>query len=312
MRGVGRIARAGRDGVRLAAAGLERLVPRWPRLGLAALGALGAVSARDPAARKTPTAEQLAELFGPMPPERVRAVRGEIAATGHRNHGLRRLVAARGLEAALPLIERVEAQPLLRLHAAGVPAVVVGWHQGPLRSVELALHRLGVPCLVAIAEHGPTVELGPVRERRVAGGAGDAAFLKEALETLRAGGAVVTHLDWRAGHGRTVTILGRPIHVARGPGSLARIAGARLVPVVRRFRGTSGGIEVVFHEPLPEPALPRSDADAFERALLESAAAWFEAQLRSQPGTLRNDRVRYLLGTAGAPDSWGERSRPLS
>jgi len=304
MRGAGRLARVGRDGVRLVAAGLERLTPRWPHLGLAALGALGAASARDPGARKTPSAAQLVELFGPLPPERVRAVRGEIAATGHRNHGLRRLVAARGLGAALPLVERIEAEPLLRLRAAGTPVVVAGWHQGPLRSVELALHRLGVPCLVAIAEHGPTAELGPVRERRVGGGLGDAAFLKEALETLAAGGVVVAHLDWRAGHGRAVTLLGRPIHVARGAASLARIAGARLVPVTRAFRGTSSGIDVAFHEPLPEPAVPRSDAAAFEQALLEDVVAWFDAELRRQPGTLRNDRLRRLLGTAGASEAW--------
>jgi lauroyl/myristoyl acyltransferase len=132
-----------------------------------------------------------------------------------------------------------------------------------------------------------------VRFHRLRRDLSDARFLLEAREALARGEIVGLNLDWRQARGALVTVLGRRMPLAGGALWLARTTGARLVPVTRRWLGATGGVEVTFHEPLPEPRASREDAPLFERELADAAGAFFDGHLRREPGTLRLPRLRY-------------------
>ena len=173
--------------------------------------------------------------------------------------------------------------------------MTVSWHQGPTRAHAGALRRLGVRALLATTNEDPPTpeDAGPVRFHRIRRDLSDARFLMKAREALARGELVGLNLDWRQARGAEVTVLGRRIALAGGALWLARTTGARLVPVTRRWRGRTGGIEVTFHEPLAEPRASREDAPAFEAGLAAAAAAFFDGHLRKEPGTLRLSRLGW-------------------
>ncbi len=241
----------------------------------------------------TPTAEMLTALLGELPPARIRFLQGEIAAAEFCNTASRRVLAERGTLALLDRVGRIEADPLLRRVGAGERVFTVGWHQGPTRGAVLALVRLGLPALVAATRGGNAdLEGSPVRFHRMQGELAQARFLVEARDRIDRGSLVHMNVDWWRGEGEPTRFFGRSLRLASGAGWLARQTKARIVPVTRRWRGRSGRIDVEFHEPLPEPDVSREDASAFEAAVRQSIASWFEAWLRENPETFRLTRLK--------------------
>jgi SAM-dependent methyltransferase len=136
-----------------------------------------------------------------------------------------------------------------------------------------------------------------VRCANLAGGANNNAFLKRAHRVLKDGCVVCLQLDWLREDRESVSFLGRRVGAGRGAVSLARLTGARLLPVTSRFVGGGGKIEVVIHEPIPDDDLDRANGGAFDRAMLARAARWFEARAIEEPGVLRPKRLRWMIAT---------------
>jgi SAM-dependent methyltransferase len=178
-----------------------------------------------------------------------------------------------------------------------------------VRATSVALRALGVPALFAVARWNrePDSDHDVVRYARLQTSADEARFLKRAHRALADGRIVGVNLDVVRAGGEDGFFLGRRIRVGRGAAALARLTGARLVPVTRRFLGMSGRIEVTFHEPIADGDLDRASGMAFDGALLTRATAWFEAQARNHPGSLRRDRLESLLAAppvdASDPDT---------
>jgi SAM-dependent methyltransferase/lauroyl/myristoyl acyltransferase len=289
-------------GAKKLAVGVTR---RNPALGLRIAGLLGHLAALNPRTRRAPTAEDVRELFGELDPRPVQRIRRRIASLEFRNEMMTEVVMRHGLEPLVGLVTAVRAEPLLRLRAAGVPVITIGWHLGPFRALPLALRKLAIRSLVGIWEvHGESDREGDVvRCANLAEGANSNAFLKRAHRVLKDGCVVCLQLDWFREDIETVSFLRRRVGVGRGAASLARLTGARLLPVTSRFVGTSGRIEVVLHEPIPDADLDRAQGDAFDHALLTRAAKWFEARAVEEPGQLRPERLRWTLASPSTESS---------
>jgi SAM-dependent methyltransferase/lauroyl/myristoyl acyltransferase len=272
------------------------LTVRQPALGLRLAAALGDLAVRFSDTARTPPPDDVREIFGfDLDAAAVWRIRRDIARLYFRNRALRGLVHELGLNAILPLIHTVRAEPLLRLRAERVPIVVVGWHQGPARAASVAFQKIGVPALFAVVAPPREAERdGLVRWAELIGEMDSARFLKRADRAIRDGAVVGLNLDSPVGREPAV-FLERRIRVARGPAALARILGARLVPVTRRFPGAGPAIEVTFHEPIADADLDRNSGAAFERALLARAARWFEADSLTDPGSQRPEWLARLI-----------------
>jgi lauroyl/myristoyl acyltransferase len=273
------------------------LTLRHPALGLRLAGPLGAVAALRPNAWRAPAAGSVRAVFGRLAAARVRRIRREVASLQFGNEALEVLIQQRGLESVLPLVTTIRAEPLLRLRETGVPIVVVGWHQGPRRAVSAALRKLGVPTLIAVFERlsKPSDESDLVRFASLQHGANSRGFMKSAYDALARGLVVGLHVDWAAAASLQVPLLGRRVRLARGAPSLARLSGARVVPVTRRFLGWRGRIEVTFHDPIDDADLDRTKGNEFDTTLLTRLAERLETEARRDPGSLRPDRFEWLL-----------------
>jgi len=287
------------------------LTLRRPALGLRFAAILGRIAAQRANSAHAPTAENVEELFGTLEPGRIQRIRREIASQEFRDEALRHLLGHRGLDPIFVLVKTVRAESFRQLWSAGTPIVVVGWHQGPARAASLALRKLGIPTLFAIrsANREPDRDGDIVRYAHLNGTADDARFLKRAHRALLDGSVVGLHIDWLRDTGEEAHILGRSVRVGRGAVVLARITGARLVPVTRRFLGSTGYVEVTLHAPIADADLDPAAGPAFEHALLERAVAWFEASIRSDPGSLRLEQMMWLLEAPPADGCASETAR---
>jgi len=270
---------------------------RWPRAGLQ-MGMIAGMLAGSGLLRWRPElSEDLIELIGPLEPSRLRRIRREIACTYYRNRVLYQMTQESPLDMLVGLVRVANAEPLHRLHSRGTPVIVVGWHQGPARAASTALRKLGLPALYAVYNRAgePDNEGETLRYADLRRGASDAAFMKRAHDALRAGTIVGLHVDWQRQAGEMVSFLDRRIPVGRGVASLARLTGARVVPVTRRFIG-GGALEVRFHEPIDADDLDPAAREDFESALLDRIVRRLDVEARKDPGSFRIDRIRWLLG----------------
>jgi lauroyl/myristoyl acyltransferase len=274
-----------------------------PRAGLALAGALGARLGPRAGPRRCPPERWLAHLLPELDAAELARARREIASLEFRNRALRRLLERRGVAPLLPLLE-VRAEPLLELLAARERIVVASWHMGPYWASSAALEKLGVPALFAVHRARPARGARALRWFELADEL-PARFLKRAVDELAAGRTVGMALDFPLGALARQPFLGGTLAVARGAAAVARIAGARLVPVTRRWIGRSSRIEVTFHAPIPEPAAPRAEAERFEAELLAAALRFFEERLRADPGSLRIAQLRQLLAPRAAAPGGG-------
>lgn len=265
----------------------KRIALRRLRLGLTLAGWFGAWSGTGLIDAQPLTRNTLERLTRGLSRRRIRRIARQMVSAEYRDRTLVYTIRRRGLDPALPLL-RIDSGPLDELLAQQSPVVLVAWHLGPRRALVAALHALGRPALVAGSRATPdSIDSTSVETWNLLGGGLRAGFLRRAVDTLKAGGIVSLALDGTRGARQPVRFLGQDISVGRGAATLARLTGARFVPVTTRWIGNSARIEVCFHPPIPTPVIDRSDAARFEAALLESATLWFESYLRSHPETLR-------------------------
>ncbi len=265
-----------------------------PKTGLGIAGELGFRFAKQAGRRLCPVADEVRSVFPDLDPASVEQVRREISALEFRNASLQRLLLRKGLDILPPLL-RVRAEPLLDLLESNTPAIVVSWHMGPWLASSMAFEQLGVPVLFVV-DRARERRTGPLEYFKLDGEL-PARFLKRALHRLTEGGVVGMAVDAPLGTLSPVSFLGCEIELPRGSAVLARMSGARLVPVAHRWIGRTGAIEVVFHEPIPEPMAPRTDPDAYEEALLTATHRWFEDYLRTNPGNIRLNQLHEFSAT---------------
>jgi hypothetical protein len=106
----------------------------------------------------------------------------------------------------------------------------------------------------------------------LSGEAGRASALKRAVETLRAGGFVMTVVDGSGDSTVESVLFSRRVQLPRGTFAMARIAGAPILPVAARWRGR--GIEIETGAQI-QPGAEAEMADALMR--------WLERYLSAHP-----------------------------
>lgn len=275
----------------LVAAAVKRIAAVRPRAGLALAGGIGYWGGARLAGTRRPAPQDLATAFGELEARRLRRLQRELASCEYRNRALRFVVRKRGLDPLLPLLQ-VEAGPLERLLEEGTPVVVTGWHLGPRFHLTATLRQLGRRALVAVSEPdlagegSEQLEVRLLREEDLLAG-----FLRRAIDVLAAGGIVGMALDGNHAAVHTAPFLGHCVEVGRGAASLARMCGARLVPITARWLGRSAAWATRLHPPLPEPQVEREQAARFESELLGAAVRWFETFVRRNPEVVQLRRL---------------------
>lgn len=279
-----------------------------PRAGLSLSARIGYWGGDRFAERSLPSLDELSALFGELEPRRAGRIRRELASLDHCNRTLRYLIRKRGIHSVLPLM-CVRSEPIERLLSENIPVIAVGWHLGPYFHLMTGLHALGRDALLAVLRSDQTPEeFSRIEVRALDEEALLAGFLRRAVDVLKAGGIVGVAMDGRLGAGHSTRYLGQPIQIGRGAASLARITGARLVPVTARWLGHSGRWEVRFHPALPESRADRKQAALFEEQLLNATVGWFDDFTRRNPGLVRLSwsnnpferlRLRNRAGVAG-------------
>jgi lauroyl/myristoyl acyltransferase len=281
---------------------LSRLTLARPGVGLGLAALVGRVAGARAGPGFTLTPDEVRALFGPLPRAAVARIRRRIASEELRNRCARGLVRERGLEVLATRVRVVGGAHLHELVRDKVPVVAVGWHAGAFRSAPLGISRLGISTLVATGkplgraaeEAGPLLRYAEMHE--TTGALAGAQFLKQALSHVAHGGVTVFFADSFDMRGRIwMSFLGRRFPLARGATTLARLSRGRVVPVSSRWIGLGSVIEVRIHEPLPEPAAPRTAALEYETELLRSICRLFEAEVRVRPESMRLWRWRDLL-----------------
>ena len=273
---------------------LKRIAARNPALGLRLAAVLAALPRWS--SHWAPSAGEVVALFGALPPGRVGAIRRRVASLALRNQVLVGLSNKRGLQASLPLIRIRGEEEILALRREGVPVVAIYAHMGAA-AISAGLAKLGLAASFAAVAKRQRHEGEGVDFYEVTSVTSGAGFLRQALRDLQAGRVVGVSVDThRDEAGRKVRFLGGQLTAAAGPALLARLAGARLVPVTARWLGASPRIEVTVHPPLPVP--PEAD---FEAVLTASAVRFFEEYLRAHPEEVRKWYLKSLQAGPAAP-----------
>lgn len=164
------------------------------------------------------------------------------------------------------------------------PIVFVTFHLGANRAHGAVFARLPGPKLAltnTMERSGTVVNIGRI---------GFVFAAKSALDTLRAGGFVFTHADGMGCSSIEAELFGRRIVLPRGTFTIARLAGAPLLPVAARWRGPA--IEMVSGDRI---------APGDESEMAAALARWVEAYLVEHPEEV-HDHLLDLLRAAPLAD----------
>ena len=266
---------------------VRRVAFSCPRAGLWLSARIGYWGCGWLGGRPLPSLKDLSAVLGKLEPRLARRLRRELASLEYCNRTLRHLIRNKGIRSVLPLL-RVHAEPLERLLSQNTPVIVVGWHLGPSRHLMATLHTLDRKALLAVRRSALALEQFDQLEVRALDGDGlPTAFLRRAVDVLKTGGIVGMAVDGGEGARHPARFLGQPKEIGRGAAGLARITGARLMPLTARWIGHSGLWETQLHPPLPEPHVDRKQAALFEAELLNSTVNWFDDFARRNPGLIR-------------------------
>lgn len=272
---------------------LAALATRRPGAALASAGALGAL--RNRLSGRWPSPEQVRALFPTLGSRQAARVAWRIGGLEARNRVMAEVLRRAGLEPLRPLVRA----PLADLASLWPPLILGTFHIGAVHALGPALERLPGPVLAL--RHGPLFTPRPPLALLTSEGDDQrrAAAFQRLLAHLTGGGFVAMALDVTAGATLPARCLGRSLPLARGPFALARLTGARVVPIVARWR--RGGVEVALGGPLAaDPALASTDR---EGALAAAAAGWLERYLTAFPAELGLGLLRILLSTEVSPAS---------
>jgi len=255
----------------------SRLSARRALFAAAALGRL-----RAALSGRWPSANEVAALYGTDRLESYRIALG-IAAHEACNRLVLRRGAGRPLAPFAPLVRWRDAGAAATLHAPpGPPIVLLTAHIGALYLLAAGLDRLGVRRTVLRwsphhlpfpQEDNAPLEGGLVRRT---------AALRRALDGLREGGMVVTALEGAHGSTEPGELFGRFLDLGIGGFALARLSGARVVPVAALWEGSRVVCELgaAAEEQVETPA---------------EAVRWFEELLRRAPQQISLGLLRQLL-----------------
>jgi hypothetical protein len=262
---------------------LQQAAGRHPRAAVAAATAVGWVTA--PLGRGLDAAA-IRRILPDLPPRELRRLR-RVTWTGW----LRLRVLEAGLSSPTarwpypPLVaEPTEVRP---------PAVLVGFHAGPIPALGSLLERL--PGEVRVLQYS-----GHARRRLTGGSVGTeawqrAAALRAAVSTLRGGGSVFLLVDSNEFPTTIeVTLFGRRTRLARGAFALARITGSPVVPIAPRWRGSR--VEIVVGDPI---------APGDEAEMAAATARWLEDFVRATPEALSRLLVNGFWGEDDPPAAPG-------
>jgi len=180
------------------------------------------------------------------------------------------------------------------LRAGNAPTLAVTWHVGPTFGLSIICAELGIRPLGVLRD--PATEPNADRRLYTTGHPNaQADVLWQALRELKDGGSVLMAIDVpdtpQAPRQRR---LGHSIPFARGPLTLARLSGVRVVPVVPQW-SDDGRLTACVGEPFDTAGVSRGDAAAFEGALVEQIADWFERYVLAHPDAFRERWLRLLL-----------------
>ena len=218
-------------------------------------------------------------LFPHLAPNDGKRIAASIGALSERNEVFVRNLKRSGTDAVRPLLEIPDA-----FAALGGRCILITFHVGAVHAIGLALESLGRPVL-ALRE-GKLVPLRPpvvscsTRGNDVA----RAAVFLRAVDSLKRGDIVCLAVDLTPGAPLQTTCLGRPLPLARGAFALARVTGARVVPVVARW--TPNGMRLVVGDALE---------GSTEASLADAAARWLDDYLRESPEQVTLGLLRELL-----------------
>jgi hypothetical protein len=252
-----------------------RLAARFPQAAIASAGALA--WATQPLSRGV-APERIAAILPNLSPAELETARRATWASHLRGQALAAAFAAGGSRPVHPRV--VAGYPPAGVRA---PMVLASFHIGALYALGATLERLPGETLVLHATRFLTVRPG-VTLLDVGGDEWSrAAAFHRALSTLRGGGFVFVTVDSRPEATVSATLLGRPISLTRGAFALAHMAGAPLVPLVTRWRGT--GIELHWGDPI-EPT--------DEEGIAAAAATWLEGYLLAYPGEVSAELLKLF------------------
>ena len=229
-----------------------------------------------------PAASEVADLFGTGRISSRRIAVG-IAALEARNRLVVRRGAGRSLAPFAPLVRWRDEGAAAALEAElGAPVVLVTAHIGALYLLAAGLDRLAArrtvlrwsPLHLPNADEDNAPLRGGLLTRTAA--------LRRALDRLREGGMVVTALEGAHGATEPGELFGRSIDLGVGGFALARLSGARIVPVAALWKGNRVVLEI-----------GATDKERVETPA--EAARWFEALLRRSPQQISLGLLRQLL-----------------
>ena len=271
---------------------IRELILRAPRLGVCCAGVLAQLIHR--AGRSGPTPAQLAPLCSRLGRRPLGRLARDIAERSLKSECVGLLKYRRGASRRLreSLLHRDDAPPLSGLRG---PTVIATFHAGPPLAVRWALEREAVPILVLAHDQDVEMEAG---QRRIgtkeAPASSRAGFIVHAVSFLRRHEKSVVLIAPDAGVAERmipVEMLGGHISFRPGAAAIARIAGARLIPVLARWETmTRIGIHV-------GEALPSVETRADELEATRGLARFVEAHFERHPEDLSTFYVSRLAAS---------------
>jgi lauroyl/myristoyl acyltransferase len=269
-------------------------------LALAAAGMAGRYSGR--LSVFGPSTDEIRAFLGDVPKLDHAGISREIAASAAKNMVLRSFVGHAGLDGLAPYIRISGAEYLCHLNERRLPAILLFGHNGPIPGILAGLIRLKIPVLVfkdkgsVLYPIPPNIKYcfteGGVKNRAVA--------LKLAIDQLRSGGFVLLAI-WGEGSSDkdAVDFMGRKTSFTPGFAMAARVSAAPVIPVFSRWAQGRQFIDLHFYDPLPWPDCPSDAGGIIDRSLINEAAQWLEAGIRSVPGQIQLNQLRSFLAGRG-------------
>jgi len=236
----------------------------------------------------SPSTSEVAALFHWLPRGDLGRVARSIAALHLKNRAAIALVQDGRTADLARLVRWSDDARRADLMDGSQSTVIAACHVGAFFGIRAALHGLNRPVFM-------------MRDLAMPDAVSRASLFKRALEALRAGELVVATLDGPGGIStREVTCLGRHIVLRRGAFALARMTGARIVPVTCAWTRRSQ-IDVRIAPPINRPDQANHALADFEHEMAAGAARWLDGYLRAEPHEIWPSTLRNYLAAPQSP-----------
>lgn len=274
-----------------------------------------------------PTPQEVAEVLSPFGiPADAKLIAREIALQDRMNNAVLAVNHAHGSESVLGLIDSASLARIEELMQSPAATIILGWrHVGPPVVLAAAIRNLNA--------HGRSALVGGLFERHPTSGAARqesletpsrplenpsekmrsdvsrTAGLWQLVQHLKSGGIVGMQANDPKGTTLDVPCAGRTLQFGRGPFVLARLTGAPIVPIMKRWT-SSHQVAFVVGPPL-RPVEETGHADVeYDRRLAIAAARWIESRIRETPDALRPAAIAGLLAARPISSNGAGRHAP--